>query len=836
MRYKLLIIISCLFIFGCSKKEKIARGEMSASKSVKELQQKILRAQNGNKKLSIEQVYDLNGATVNVKNLNLSFSKNSLIKNGTLQGDQATLKITPQKYFDNIILTGSWSLEKGYLEWFIGTNNSNAFDNFKALSNLISIGVEVELLKMYSIATNTEEDFFETSQDIKIKGKEKNKSGLILETRHPNSSKGYFRSDGGNNLSLTNLTMQTRDFLNKNYSNKECDYSFVSCAYNSFHHPEAKPDTEYLKIENCIINGAISLVYFASNSMNQSITEFKNGNTVNQIHISDSDFNYCNSPFGFSNVGYDKVVVDKNRIKNFSSSFISFPASGIKNQNYYPILYDQRKRIEITNNFFGNDHVIKVPKGKTMTPTTTKGGNGTFLFANNTLNYLLSDSKEANVNYLYFTCSPIGKAEIYDNNITNVLCKGSAKNSVTLVKERGARNLFMKRNRFEITKQALVDIGVLRSRNQQLKTLTGNDIFLDFMQVGISKGQIKSYTITDNEFIIPYLNKSTDLFDVANFVFRDNIIRIEHFGKSKVASSVSVDGVFFLYRQRFDLEKGKSPGKFISQNNKIYITSVEGKMLNYIFCPQGVQNGTVQNPDRNYNYQTVIFDDKIYSDNLTMGYTLLDGISQNFNSTITGRETAFRIQDVANGNHLRSNAKDLHIDLKVGNYKSNHESFPFTISPNSIQKLSSTNNQSSEINLTKFNNQLAYFNLKKDLPIQIDININYIDKSGKKKSNSYNWVFEHLYRGVYHKDRKGRIKNSNLHNELGAIEIIQGDVDTNFDLVLQKGFKDQQEAQFKFINTKHIKSFDISMKCSKVLEKPQTPIEYESYMKRKKSN
>ena len=252
--------ISFLLIIGCNKGKKVpTENNVTSTKSVEYLRQKISAAKKGNKKLVIEKNYDLGKGTLDIDDLELVFEKEGLIQNGKIRGHNSKLPMIPAQYFKDVKLIGSWDLEKGYLEWFVGNDIKNSLSNFKALSNLVDIGVEVQLLKMYPIKVANNKSVFKTNQPIKICGKNKDKSGLILETKHQNVFYNYFQNDKGNSLSLKNLTLQTRDFLNNIFPNSEADYRFSGIYFSEQFNANAKPNIDFISVENCIINGAIGI-------------------------------------------------------------------------------------------------------------------------------------------------------------------------------------------------------------------------------------------------------------------------------------------------------------------------------------------------------------------------------------------------------------------------------------------------------------------------------------------------------------------------------------------------------------------------------------------------
>jgi len=784
--------------------------------STSSFEQLVEQARRTDGVIVIDQSYDLKGRELSIGKLKLVFKEHALLSNGTLVGKQSTHQSTKKQCYKNVSLRGSWTNKEGYMEWFVGKNRSNPTANFQAICNIVEMGAIVKLEHIYPIATRSSKTYYATAKPIRIEGTNAEDAGLILETKHANVFYSYFKYDKGNSLSLKDISLQTRDFANGIYSNQESDYLFSSAYYRKEFNPEARPQIEYIKIEDCKIEGAIAIAAYGSHSDNQSLKSFGEENKVDIVSIKNNVFNYCNAPLAFANMGFREVLIQENEVKNISSGFINFSASGIPDE-YKTAVLGNRGLVKMTDNFFHNDHPIEVPTDRAMTTMVIKGGDGELLFQKNRLENMTSTSKDADAHYLYYTCTPKGKAVILENVIKNVVGRGSKDYPATLVKQRSADNLIIKNNHFEITKEALVDIGVLASVNDNVSDLSGTDFYIDFMQIGTSEGLVRSYEIKNNIFITPLINKSSLIHDVADFQFEDNILKIGHFGKSNIKSTISKDGVLFYGRYRVDRPKGAVVRNFISRNNTITIGSSDFQSLYFIYYSEGVQNGALNYADEQFNYRNVIFKDEVISNNTNLVFTLLDAESQIIETIIKGKNSSISVFDIANVNHQRPSNKQLKINTKFESFRNYADAPLFTISPNSTQQIKVEENNSDEITLLKFGTFLMLYNLKQELPLLLEIQIDYVDQELKRGSNRYSIILDGRYGSFIHLGDKGKLKNYSPNANLGKREIVKGEGQSApFNLVLLHGEQSKKiPLELKLESVKGLKSFDIKMSCSK---------------------
>lgn len=92
-----------------------------------------------NDTIVIDKVVNLNGQNVNLKENNvLRFTKNGLITNGTLTGNNSNIEASNAlRIFSKIVIAGSWKVEKIYSKWM--TFSTNALTNSTCLQNLCNL-------------------------------------------------------------------------------------------------------------------------------------------------------------------------------------------------------------------------------------------------------------------------------------------------------------------------------------------------------------------------------------------------------------------------------------------------------------------------------------------------------------------------------------------------------------------------------------------------------------------------------------------------------------------------------------------------------------------------
>jgi hypothetical protein len=767
---------------------------------------------------------DLNGKIYKLSALHIEFTENGKLLNGTLIGNQVKIKAPCSFIFDNVILEGSWQSDYGCIQWFQGDDFSNSYRNFMSLNQLISMQIKVHLDRMVRISTDNNKKGLNPSKNIIIEGKDNKTSGLILITKHSNHFHHYFQSDTGFNLKLDNLSIQTEDYLKGLRTNAEADYRFCGSYYQSQFNPTARPSIDSVIIRNCIINGSVGISHYGAHSDNQSLSDFSENSKIKKIEITGSSFNYCNAPFGFSNMGYESVLISENKIYNFSSAFISFPASGMDEKYYLP-LEKNKGNVVFSKNHLKNDQIIKVPSGRAMSPFVIKGGFGNLDFTDNKLENLLSDVADAEVYTFYFTCENPGRAFVKNNTFLNVMGKFNA----NLIKQRSADKFILENNSFILEKEALVKVGIIRSVNADLSKLEGKDFVFEFMQVGGQTGLTKSFIIKNNVFRMPFVNKSTEIYDTAEFILENNTFDIEYFGPSNVKSSVSLDEVFFLGRQRLDRPETSEAKDFISKGNRIKIDKCGSEEFKYIYYPDGVQVGFGSVIDKNYNFNKVTMADTFYINNTAIGFSLLDGKYQENRSVLKGHKCSFFMFDHANANHLRPNAASFVSDIHFASSIKNSLNAPFVIIPESNQKISSESHNGEDILLLSYTYLNSLYNLANAEDLLCHIQVKYTTKNDQKGENVFYLVINNKSRSFQFEDKSSIFqtidpaRESRIPITLRNQSEQASNRDSQVEMKILPGDRHLRNAILKLTNTENIKSFQIECNFKSIGFEKKTP-------------
>ena len=143
--------------------------------------------------------------------------------NGTLGGNQTSIKATNSKIFNSISLTGTWKVRAFLLEWFGARGNDNTFDNSPILSfvlrmlpnnNILDLGDK--LYSIYNNNTGTTEDTFDINLVPRLYNKNNItiRNGGIYTTHAVAPNKVYFPSslviDTCSNITLDNLEISSK--------------------------------------------------------------------------------------------------------------------------------------------------------------------------------------------------------------------------------------------------------------------------------------------------------------------------------------------------------------------------------------------------------------------------------------------------------------------------------------------------------------------------------------------------------------------------------------------------------------------------------------------------
>jgi hypothetical protein len=795
--------------------------------------QLVEQANRTNRPLRINSGVDLRGQKIDLGKAQLHFEPQGMIVNGTLSANGATHQSDTKQCYRNIRIEGVWGVKTAHFEWFSDVSD-NPVDNFEALCQAMNMGEEVLLHNLYPIAMPDPSTPYDTPRPIRLRGTVADKTGLILETQPTNVFFGYFRTPRANSLVLDNLTIRTRDYARGLFPRAEADYVLATCYYQSQFYPAARPDVAEVTVRNCRIEGAVALAAYGASSDNQTPADFQQKNHLGALRVVDSQFDHCNAPFGFSNMGYGRIEVRNCAVRNFSGAFVACPASGLRDESYYEVLYARRGAVVFENNIFENEKIVTVPSGRALTPCVIKGGHGTFRFANNKVRGLRTRATDAEVYTWYYTCSPKGRCEVLDNEFVNCVARGSYELSASLVKERGAGNWRLENNIFEIKPAALVDIGVFKSENQDPATLQNAGFYCDLIQIGTFPTLSKQYTIRNNTFRMPYCNLSVQVSDVAGFIFENNKIDIGYWGSVAKETSVTRNGVLFLGRERMDRPTNQPPLDFVSRGNVLRIGAAAMSVLHYLRYPEGVQSGAPNLTDQQFNYKNVVLDDRIEANNLCITYELLDAENQRVTSTIEGKNATIALHDHADANHHRPSVRQLVTDLRVQSYRAAATQAPFALIPNATQSLRAAAHDGGDITVLNFSYLNSLYPLEAHLPVAIDLAIEYTTRQGQRGENTYSIILSKNDRSVWHQIKGKQVEGYDPSQADTQAKIIEGIRNTD-DLTLQlvRGDRHLRNAELKFSNAKNIASFTLQMQCTPIKVNAESPVEYQQAVKRR---
>lgn len=736
----MICIILAVLIPGCKSRSKKLSGRLMVEK---------------NDTVFISGVNDLGMKTFRFSDKVLVFAGDAMLKNGVLDGKNVRIIAPGRKIFENIVCTGDWNIRNAKIQWFTGTDFSDPVRNFEVLCQYANINAEIFLDVLLPVAAKNNRDYFENARILRIKSHKPENAGLILRTKHENLFFSYFRSSSGLNLLFENISIITSDYLSGIRSEKPSEYFLSGSYYQEQFNPTAKPSIDSIIIRNCIIKGNVTLAVYGSHSKNQSLSEFSGRNKISRLLIENSTFDNVNSAFGFANMGYDSLIVKNNSVRNFSETFLNVSESGL-NDLYYEPLRKNKKYVEISDNIFENDKAVFTPSGRTLSPCIIKGGYGDMNFVRNTLINIISNNPASDVNTMYYTCLEPGRCVFSHNTVTDVIGRGSRDLPASIIKDRGAENLVIENNKITLSREALVKNGVLRSINEDITHLTGDRFLCTFIQIGNQGGLTKSLIVRNNQVRVPFLNMSTEIYNVAHFEFENNRLEIGSFAPSGQQISVSRDHAFFLGRQRLDRIPTRQLGIFSSMNNTLQIGHIPGGVLEYISFPDGVQSGSAGSPDTNPNYSKALIGDTFIIKNTTVQLSMPDATEHNYSLHIEGEKNSVIVNDGTGANHLRPNAQSYQSHFRLSSSASPpKDESPFVLIANSRQILESEKHDGSDINLLSYTYLTSLFNLANEENLICVYDIQWKDKKGQKNNMSYYFLLNNQERSISLENENG---------------------------------------------------------------------------------
>ncbi|MBK8372226.1 MAG: hypothetical protein IPL20_12875 [Saprospiraceae bacterium] len=90
-----------------------------------------------NDTIVINQVINLEGNLITLKNKKLLFLNEGLIKNGKIIGENISISAPETKIFENLTLEGDWKIQNAKLEWFLGNDFKNPVKNFSVINQFV---------------------------------------------------------------------------------------------------------------------------------------------------------------------------------------------------------------------------------------------------------------------------------------------------------------------------------------------------------------------------------------------------------------------------------------------------------------------------------------------------------------------------------------------------------------------------------------------------------------------------------------------------------------------------------------------------------------------------
>jgi hypothetical protein len=681
--------------------------------TIKELRNSL--EQNGILHLSTK-VYNLNGANLKVKG-KLIIDGTAKIVNGTLIGDQALIESPNKGCFEKIVIKGSWNNRTGYMKWF--TDGKDSRVNYLALTNLVTMGVAIQLDDIYSL-TVTANNSFDSNNDLVIIGKDSKTCGFILETKHRRGH-AYFRSAKGNNIHLENISIYTRDYLNGELP-KGRDYFFADCTYSTLF-PDARPDMSYFKILNCELKGAIYFHYKA-NTENCNLEEFANLG-IDDIQIKDCLIEHPVSLLSLTNAPYKKVEISNNVINDIYGPVFFFPISGVKPSYYQLLTSSGRPYMKIERNRVENAQAHQGRSKGYMALVVAKGND--FDVINNTFRNILN-TKDG-IETVPFYCSATNHLIVKGNKVLNCGSKGLGigGGANCLLKLKRALNCDITDNEFRFDKTALVALGLIGSSKKALSSVKPAQF--RFSLIGTDKRGLDSthyYRIENNIFEAAIISDYSWI-SRANFTLKGNQIIINH-----MLTSDPDRWGGNLDRLDHTLLNFSTPitnGNIVIEKNEIWINGMDSNMFYF-----------TRNRNDNKQYVKVLYQNNIFN---------IDGIVSLFypRSDFLNCENELKGKGSFVYNEaftLKKNRtiKRLQSTQKVDKYLASSSS-AFQLKNYGSSKIIALDNQDTIATVVQvFMNDLYYYNDVDELPILLNVSANLITEKNEKIVLYYNIIFD----------------------------------------------------------------------------------------------
>ena len=677
---------------------------------------------------AVQQTIDLQGATKTMPP-NSTITELTKYKNGTIIGNNTRIEAGIVQLFDEVILQGTWQNDTFPLAWT--TANTHPEKNWSALLQILYLGKIVLLDQLYPIATPGRWALMDFSGDIRIIGINADYCGLILHTVHTGNN-AYFNHIRGNNLMLHNISLNTRQSIIGEEPSADA-YRLVSCSNNSLI-PDANPDIDYIDIQNCRINGHISLRYNGNTKDPQLTTK-----GIKKINISYNQLYETANFFALSNACYQEVILSNNKI--LENKGISF-AFGIAGTGFdHEEISKNRKILYFENNTVLNTSAIHPLDKNYLAPIIAKGFD--FIVKNNRIENQLTLNPEVEAYAFYCSASNLLHAEGNFSRNCGGISTSQKANTSSLLKLKGAINAVINNNEFVFDVDGLGLLGLLKP-GQALSGVDASTFkFCIFDHWKIPGLDSTSYLkIEANTFRSAILSDFSYLFN-ANVSIINNRFLIDHFLEAPADNwsqqSVRLPFTFFYLRNPVKngvLEfKGNRFDVGSSSGNQFYLT---------------------HNLNDDKSFEKVVYQGNIFNMPGTMGLDILraeEFISENVSEGSTS--LVFRHPTT-----LRQNAftRKQSVNEKMQSIRQGREGL---INIRSLGKVIVKAEKQTTDAITLMNIRFPDYNFYESadsLPVSVHLKISYI-KNNKIEQHVYHLVIDKANL-CYHKGQSGSMVSS----------------------------------------------------------------------------
>jgi len=730
IQIKFILLIACCTILSCKtnqKKTSLTKGNLS------ELQSALKRG--GALKLKGKK-YNLRGKKLEV-NAILVLQNGAMITNGTLVGNKGKIDCPDRQCFDNVVIKGTWKNNSGKMKWF--SDGKNAKKNFMALANLITMGAQVEVDKMYPLAAHVGKSF-DITKDIRIKGEDPEKCGFILETKQ-NLGNAYFRTAKGNNIDFQNISITTSDFR-KGRLPIGNDYVFASCSYSSLY-PQAKPDMSHFKLENCWLSGAVNFNYNAT-SKNTNKKQFSQLG-IDEVRISNCKVNGAVTTLQLSNVPYRKAIIENNTIEDIYGPVFFFPIGGIDKSIAEKLRNDWRPLMIVKNNNVKNKKAhAAIGKGY-MSFLIAKGKD--FEVIDNTIENILCTSD--GIETVPFYCSASNKLLVRGNKTLNIGSKGVSTGfgSNCLLKLKGTVRCEVINNEFRFNKKALVDLGLIASEKSSLDKIRPSAFRFSIWGADLlnQPNQSGYYKFRNNTFSAAVISDYS-FASRKNITLNNNNFTIEYLATSdpkKWGGNTQI-----LDHTLFYLREPVSDATLIVEENKVEVKKINTTTFYF-----------TRDINDNKNFKEVIYRNNIFTTNALVSFAYPRSEKLICENELKGKGS-FTYNEPSTTKRNRS-VKRMDVKQKINTYKAGSKA-AYHLKNFGSAIISTSNNKDTIANLVQVNfNDLHFYDDKDKLPITLDISVDLTDKKRKKHHLDFALVVKSKTEFSFLEERRGKLISVN---------------------------------------------------------------------------